>query len=75
MEDGFIRVMQQRDNSWSVLRGPRRIFLLGFAIKSNAVAYARAVSSSRKLTLFVDDKNGDAVRQSASSLTYPTLLD
>ena len=40
-----------------------------------AVAYARAVSSSRKLTLFVDDKNGDAVRQSASSLTYPTLLD
>jgi hypothetical protein len=74
-ENGFIRVTQQRDKTWSVLRGPRRNFLLGFAIKSHAVAYARAISSSGKLTLFVDDKNGNAVRQSASSLTYPRILD
>jgi hypothetical protein len=75
MDHGFIRVTQQRDKSWSVLRGPRRIFLLGFAIKSHAVAYARAISSSGKLTLFVDDKHGNAVRQSALSLTYPRILD
>jgi hypothetical protein len=48
---------------------------LGFAIKSHAVAYARAISLSGELTLFVDDKYGNAVRQSASSLTYPRILD
>jgi hypothetical protein len=75
MDNGFIRIMQQRDKTWSVLRGPRRIFLLGFAIKSHAVAYGRAISASSKLVLFVDDKNGNAIRQSASSLTYPSTLD
>ena len=71
----FIRVTQRRDNKWSVLRGPRGILLLGFAIKSHAIAYARAISLSGRLTLFVDDKFGTLVRQSSSSLTYPKHLD
>jgi hypothetical protein len=75
MKDGFIRVTQRRDKMWSVLRGPRNLSLLAFAIKSHAVAYARAISSSGKLALFVDNANGIAVRQSSSSLTYPIVLD
>jgi hypothetical protein len=75
MKDGFIRVTQRRDKMWSVLRGPRNLCLLAFAIKSHAVAYARAISSSGKLTLFVDNRNGIAIRQSSSSLTYPIILD
>ncbi len=75
MKDGFIRVTQRRDKMWSVLRGPRNLSLLAFAIKSHAVAYARAISSSGKLTLFVDNRNGIAIRQSSSSLTYPIVLD
>jgi hypothetical protein len=71
----FIRVTQRRDNTWSVLRGPRGIFLLGFAIKSHAVAYARAISRAGRLTLFVDDQFGTPVRQSSSRLTYPKRLD
>ena len=49
--------------------------LLAFTIKSHAVAYARAISSSGKLALFVDNANGIAIRQSSSSLTYPIVLD
>ena len=75
MKDGFIRVTQRRDKMWSVLRGPRNLSLLAFAIKSHAVAYARAISSSGKLALFVDNSNGIAIRQSSSSLTYPIDLD
>jgi hypothetical protein len=71
----FIRVTQRRDNKWSVLRGPRGILLLGFAIKSHAIAYARAISLSGRLTLVVDDQFGTPVRQSSSSLTYPKRLD
>jgi hypothetical protein len=75
MKDGFIRVTQRRDKMWSVLRGPRNLSLLAFTIKSHAVAYARAISSSGKLALFVDNANGIAIRQSSSSLTYPIVLD
>jgi hypothetical protein len=75
VENRFIRVTQQRDKTWSVLRGQRGIFLLGFAIKAHAVAYGRAVSLSSKLTLFVDNQYGTPVRQSAASLTYPRLLN
>ena len=75
MKDGFIRVTQRRDKMWSVLRGPRNSSLLAFTIKSHAVAYARAISSSGKLALFVDNANGIAIRQSSSSLTYPIVLD
>jgi hypothetical protein len=75
MKDGFIRVTQRRDKMWSVLRGPRNSSLLAFTIKSHAVAYARTISSSGKLALFVDNANGIAIRQSSSSLTYPIVLD
>lgn len=74
MDSRFIRVTKGSDRTWIVLRGPRGISLLRFAIKAHAVAYARAVSQAGKLTLFVDDKHGTAIRQSAASLTYPKIL-
>jgi hypothetical protein len=75
MKNGFIRVTQRRDKMWSVLRGPRGLCLLAFAIKAHAVAYARAIASTGKLTLFVDNGDGIAIRQPSSSLTYPIILD
>jgi len=75
MKSDFIRVTQRSESLWTVLRGPRDLCLLTFKFKSHAVAYARAISFSRKLALFVDDGNGIAVRQSPSSLTYPIVLN
>lgn len=75
MDSRFIRVTRGADKNWAVLRGPRGISLLQFAIKSHAVTYARAVSLAGKLTLFVDDKYGTAVRQSTSTMTYPKILN
>ena len=75
MEESFIRVTQRRDDMWTVLSGTHSIALIAFKLKSHAVSYARAISFSRKLALFVDDKNGTAIRQICSSLTYPVWLD
>ncbi len=75
MQDDFIRITKQREHSWSVLRGQRNLRLLTFKLKSHAVAYGygRAMACSSRLALFVDDRNGNAVRQSSSSLTYPVF--
>ena len=75
MINEFIRVTQRRDDSWAVFRGPRGLLLLPFKLKSHAIAYARAISASGKLPLFVDDKCGVAVRQSSSTLNCPVWLD
>lgn len=75
MENDFIRVTRRRDGLWAVFRGRGGTVLLAFRLKAHAVAYARAISFSRKLALFVDNKCGVGVRQPAISLTYPILLD
>jgi len=75
MRSDYIRVAKRYEASWSVLRGQDSLCLLTFRLKPHAVAYARARVYSKKLTLFVDDRNGQAVRQCAMSLTYPLLLD
>lgn len=75
MKNDFIRVRRRRDGAWAVFRGPQGLMLLAFRLKTHAVAYARTISFSRKLTLFVDDKYGNGIRQSSSSLTYPRVLD
>jgi len=75
MKNDFIRVTRRRDGAWAVFRGSQGLALLAFRLKTHAVAYARAISFSRKLSLFVDDKYGTGIRQSASSLTYPRILD
>jgi hypothetical protein len=74
MESGFIRVTQRGNPFWTVMRGPRSVALLTFKVKSHAVAYARAMSYSGKLTLYVDDEYGIAIKQHASSLSYPVVL-
>jgi hypothetical protein len=74
MRTDYIHVTQ-RDTKWSVRGGRPGSCLLTFRLKPHAVAYARAVAYSRKLALFIDDRNGVAVRQSSSSLTYPVFLD
>ena len=75
MEREYIRVSEGPESAWMVLREPQRKSLRSFDLKSHAIAFARAVSFSRKLTLFIDDGSGVAVRQSSASLTYPTVLN
>jgi hypothetical protein len=75
MEGEYVRVSEGPESAWMVLRGPHRKSVLSFKVKSHAVAFARAVSFSRKLTLFIDDRCGVAIRQSPTSLTYPTVLN
>lgn len=75
MEHECIRVIEGPDRAWTVTREPHRRRMLSFEVKSHAIAFARAVSFSRKLTLFVDDAYGVAIRQSPASLTYPTILN
>lgn len=75
MESEYIRVSEGPESAWMVLREPHRKNLLRFEVKSHAVAFARAVSFSCKLTLFIDDRCGVAIRQSPASLTYPTVLN
>jgi hypothetical protein len=71
----FIRVTRRRDGTWAVFRGSQGLVLLAFRLKTHAIAYARAISFSGKLALFVDDKSGNGVRQLSTSLTYPIFLD
>ncbi len=75
MKNDFIRVTRRRDGMWAVFRGPQSLGLLAFRLKAHAVAYARAISFSGRLALFVDNKSGMGVRQTSSSLTYPIFLD
>ena len=75
MKDDFIRVTRRGDGTWAVFRGHRGLVLLAFRLKAHAIAYARAISFSGKLALFVDDRFGIGVRQSSSSLTYLIVLD
>lgn len=75
MESEFVRVTEGPGRAWMVTREPLGQRLLSFGDKSHAVAFARAVSFSHKLTLFIDDARGVSVRQSAASLTYPTVLN
>ena len=74
MKGDFIRVTKNSEILWTVLHGPRDLCLLRFKFKSHAIAYARAISFSGKLALFVDDEHGTAIRQSPASLTYPVFL-
>lgn len=75
MKSDYILVTKPHGASWSVLRGQSNLCLLCFRLKAHAVAFGRALACSRQLPLFVDDRNGIAVRQSSASLTYPMLLD
>ena len=75
MESEYILVTKGPERAWTVLREPHRRSMMSFEVKSHAIAFARAVSFSRKLTLFVDDAHGVSVRQSPASLTYPTVLN
>lgn len=74
LDSEHIRVAAALANTWAVIREPGGEHLLSFNKKSHAVAYARAVSFSGKLALFVDDCKGFSVRQTSASQTYPTNL-
>lgn len=75
MRGDYILVTKRHGASWLVLRGQCNLCLLRFRLKQHAVAFGRTMAFSRKLALFVDNRNGIAVRQSSASLTYPVLLD
>jgi hypothetical protein len=74
MKSDFIRVTKRRDARWSVFRGQRNLCLLTFKRKVDAVAYARQIALNGGMVLFVDDRNGIAVRQASSSAVYPVFL-
>jgi hypothetical protein len=69
MSSDFIRIAEGPGSLWTVLREPRGEFLLGFKIKSQAIAFARAVAFSGKLQLFIDDSDGNTIRPSAAGPT------
>lgn len=75
VNSGFIRIMQRREPAWTVVCGPVGTNLLTFRLKAHAVAYGRALAHARKLTLFIDDRDGFTARQEPGSLTYPTWLN
>lgn len=75
MKNDYIRVTRRSDGAWAVFRGSQGLVLLAFRLKTHAIAYARAISFTGRLALFVDDKFGIGVRQSCASLTYPKILD
>jgi hypothetical protein len=75
MTSDFIRVTRRRDGMWVVFREPRDLVLLTFRLKAHAVAYARAISLSGRLALFVDNESGSGILQSSSSLSNPIILD
>lgn len=60
----YIRVTEGPERVWTVLREPDTDQLLSFMIRSHAVAYARAVAFSEKVTLFIDDRRGVGIRRS-----------
>ena len=70
-----VRVTRSQEKTWNVVGGRTLLRQRNFRIKSHAVAFARAVSWSRSLTLFIDDDGGNPVRQSRESMTYPVRLD
>lgn len=72
MFQDIMRVTRLRDRTWQARTTDHA---QSFRIKSHAVAYARAVSWSKQLTLFVDDDRGTPLRQSRASMTYPVQLD
>jgi len=75
MYHDIMRVTRSPKGHWSVQAGCSSVSLHDFRLKSHAVAYARALSSSRKTTLFIDDESGLPVRQTTQSLTYPIHLE
>ena len=75
MFQNVMRVTRSPEKSWSVESGRIRASKQDFRLKDHAIAYARAMSWSKQLTLFIDDDSGTPVRQSRESLTYPIRLD
>lgn len=75
MHQDIMRVSRSLENTWNVKGGSTRSQGPSFRVKSHAVAYARAMSWSSRVTLFVDDDCGTPVRQTRESLTYPVHLD
>lgn len=75
MNQDFIRVHCEPNLLWSVNHGLSAEQMEGFKHKGHAVAYARALSHSLHLDLYVDDKLGYPIEQSAASLTYPVILE
>ena len=51
MENEYILVTKGPERAWTVVREPHRRSMMSFEVKSHAIAFARAVSFSRKLTL------------------------
>jgi hypothetical protein len=60
---------------WQVEPTGRDNTARNFRLRAHAIAFARAVASSRAAELIVSDRNGKVTRHDKDSLSYPTTLD
>jgi hypothetical protein len=69
-----VHVKQNNSGAWRVtggnIRGRYR-----FTLRDHALAFSRAIANANQVDLYVHQHDGAAVRQAASSLTYPATLD
>lgn len=69
-----VHVGQNSSGKWHVtggnIRGRYR-----FASSDHALAFSRALANAQQVELYVHQRNGEVIQQSAASLTYPITLD
>lgn len=61
--------------AWMVTRGGLALPSGNFRRRAYALAFARAIASSRKADMVVRDENGEITRHAPDTLSYPRKLD
>lgn len=71
-----VHVAWQSDRkNWQVAPVNHENLARNFRLKAHALAFARAVASSRHAELIERDPSGRVIRHGKDSLSYPTRLD
>ncbi len=61
--------------AWQITRSGQAIASGSFRRRAYAVAFARALASSRDAEMIVRDANGEVTRHAPDTLSYPRKLD
>ena len=61
--------------AWLVTHGGKPVTPGAFRRRAYAIAFARAVASSRYAEMVVSDMSGHVTRHAPETLSYPTRLD
>jgi len=71
-----VHVAWQSDRkNWQVAPVNHDNLARNFRLKAHALAFARAVASSRHVELIERDRHGHVTRHERETLSYPTTLD